>query len=172
MSPGRICSPAASRRRSARWTTSVSAQPVPSGSGSAKDLGEVETDRRAPEELERHLLDRGPVGVVFEDRVDMGPGVLADDQVARLEAGVGLPDRPELVVVLVRDHERLLVAEPERHPLEDRPAQVDQLPVRASSCSPRTGNTPGPGACATWRACSNDASRPLPTQIGFHGSRA
>jgi hypothetical protein len=55
----------------------------------------------------------------------MGAGVLAQDQVARLEARIGLPDGPELIVILVGHHERLLVPEPERHAFEHRPAQID-----------------------------------------------
>ena len=74
---------------------------------------------------QRRFIYGRAIPVVFEDRVSMSSGMLANQQVMSLKTHLGFVDVLELIVRLIGVNESLLVAEPDRHAFEDFAGQID-----------------------------------------------
>ena len=118
--------------------------------GGVADMGDIETDGVAPEELQGHLLNRRAAGKVLPHGIRMRGPVLAHQDVAGREAerrrtGVLLI----LLVRLVEHDEGLLVHTENRHAFVDFLREIDdlELVVPGAHAAPPCRQADGADGC-------------------------
>src|SRR4029079_15442147 len=100
-----------------------------------RDVRDVEAGPVAPEDVERHLVDRrcALARVEVAERVDVRRAVVADRDPEALVGEVALEVRGGVLVTVVLPHLRLEVAGVHRHALVDLLRQIDQRTHRRPS---------------------------------------
>ena len=97
--------------------------------GRVADIGQIEADGVAVVVRERRCIQCRAFRVVLEDRVGVGAGVLADEEVVRLEGHLHAEALNGLGMGVVDEDERLLVQREGRHPGVDVPGQIHDSPL-------------------------------------------